>query len=885
MWYTILFIFFISLCRDLESVQGLGCITRSQDTTFDQWKPCATEKRCQCLEAGERGVFVTCKNAMLGQVPTQLPNDTVSMDLGDNVIETIGQKSFSKYRRLENLNLANNKLKTIRQGAFDGLDILDCLSLMNNSIRYNEEGFMNGSFRALENLREINIQQHFTDVGFQYEDYLFPAFTDLHQLETLYLDGIPNRRLGNVFQGLRHLKSIIFNDQAERCHLANLEREFFPRNTSITNVTINHCDLETIQPGTFGSLKYLRYLDISYNEKLTFKSLPNILDGLSDTYIETIKLNNIHKTIGPCAMLTSEQTLGFKNLSLKELYFESNRLTSLEFGAVRNLPLSLKKISVKDNFLMQGAYIIEAFVYAQESKYIEEIILADQFQDRYIENFPWNVLSKKVAFKQKMDGIIQILGGKYDRTSSVLPTDKEGPLNKSPHIPQERTAPTNDLATERGPGPGDSDQFKRHLSKPSDITVHAHNVSNLLTEKGHMEKQSLVVKIPLSVRYFDVSNMKVRLAIFPVGIKTPNNLQKLNLSMNMYYEWNGPYIGFENLTALDLSWNACYRMESNIFTSMTNVKYLNLSNNFLDASLNADKNGTTFETQNQLEYLDLSQNNLISLPKKIFKGLSGLKSLNLSGNRLKSISVDLSNMKKLGVLDLSNNNIETIDRSLQCDLERLGNLTLNLENNPLRCDCEHTEFVKWMTDSKISFVHRDLYTCDFGKDLRYLSTAEVKKLYHDLQKICVFYTPLIVIGTASLVLFLSIVGGSMAYRYRWNLRYIYYFAKYKARGNENRRHGYEQIAADEDQHLDVNVSYADEDFQFVIEKIYTELEVNRGVRLYIRDRNAEAGEYICDNIFDAIENTKKTLIVMSKAYLRHKWCVFEMNMVGVKGYK
>ena len=84
----------------------------------------------------------------------------------------------------------------------------------------------------------------------------------------------------------------------------------------------------------------------------------------------------------------------------------------------------------------------------------------------------------------------------------------------------------------------------------------------------------------------------------------------------------------------------------------------------------------------------------------------------------------------------------------------------------------------------------------------------------------------------------------------------------------------------------MNVSYADEDSEFIRQKLYPELEVNRGLTLYIRGRNAPADQrFICDNILDAIEGTRKTLIVMSEAYLDHKWCIFEMNMACIKALK
>ena len=879
MWIRIvLYINSLILFEHVAAYKELVCSFGDQNTSLDIWRPCETEKECLCLETGKE-VLVSCNNVQLRHVPTLLPNETISLDISNNLIETIGQKNFSRYKYLRNLNLAHNQLATIQQGAFDDLHRLDCLSLMNNSIRYNEEGFMNGSFRQLKNLKKLNIQQHFADEDFKNEDYSFQAFVDLEQLETLYLDGIPNQKLGTVFQNMKQLKSITFNKQIERCHLVNLTQDFFPKNLVLTNVTINHCDLETIQSKTFESLTHLRYLDLSYNEKLTFSSLINILAGLDKTNIEILKLNNIHKTTGSCNRFTVEQSLGFKNLSLKEIYFESNRLTSFEKGAVCNIPASLKTISLRDNALMQDDYISDAIHYLQGSTHIENVIVADQFLNRYIDNF----LSKRLAqnsrsVKQGKDKPQKNLDGEYDITKDA---DSQTKSSQSPAV----YTRSNELATPYALWSDVSYRFKRHFAQSKNAISNFYNIGSMF--KTNITKHILPwsITIPLSLRYVDASNMKYRIALPPLNLSTPNTLQKLNFSMNLYFEWNGPLHGFDNLTTLDLSWNLCSHMDSNFFISMTGLQFLNLSRNFLDTSLNADTTGTIFEHQHELKDLDISQNNLINLPKPFFKGLESLEVLNLSGNRLKDISVDLNSITKLRKLDLSDNKLETIGKSLRDDLERQGKLIMNLDKNPLKCDCGHMEFVKWMSDSKINFENRDVYVCEFGENQRNLSTVESRKLFNELQKKCFNYTPLIVVGTASISLILTIIGGSLTYYSRWNLRYMYYFAKYKARGNKDRRAGYEPIAANEEELTDVNVSYADEDSQFVVQKIHTELEENRGLKLYIRDRNAEAGKYICDNIFDAIENTKKTLIILSEAYLRHKWCVFEMNMIGIKALK
>ena len=867
-----LFIYSLILFERIAAFQDFVCSVENKEAAFDNWKPCKKVERCKCLEIQNEQVLVSCFNVMLRHVPTLLPTQTISLDLSYNLIETIGQKNFSRYKHLLTLNLAHNKLTTIQHGAFDGLLKLECLSLMSNSIRYNEEGFINGSFRHLKSVRKLNIQQHLTD--FENEDYSFQAFVDLQQLETLYLDGIPNQTLEIVFQNMKQLKTLTFNGKTGRCHLAHLTREFFPRNTPLTNVTINHCDLKTIQPKTFESLTNLRYLDLSYNVKLTFSSLTNITNGLDKTNIEIIKLNNIHKTTGSCGRITVEQSLGFKNLALKEIYFDSNRLTSLEKGAVYNLPTSLKTISLR-----------EAILCLIESENIENIILADQFKSRYLY-IPMDPSKLKAinthAFEQNIVQTGKKIGGEDNNTMKTTMTFDAKYSDFQPKFSKQsgRKTITREFTTQYDLGSDFSDRIKRHLTKYKTVSLNVNKMKRI-----HKMDIICSLQTPLSLRYVDASNMKIRIALPPCNFSTPNNLQRLNLSINMYFEWNGPLQGFENLTILDLSWNSCARMDSDIFKSMASLEYLNLSRNFLDSSLSTDTTGEIFEHQHDLKDLDLSQNNLITLPEAIFKGLESLEVLNLSGNRLKKIRVELSHMTKLWKLDFSDNKLGTIEKSLRDYLDRQGKMHMNLEKNPLKCDCGHMEFVKWMSDTKVSFVHRDLYACEFGDDLRNLSSVEVGKLYNELQKKCFNYTPLIVVGTATLSLILAIIGGTLTYHYRWNLRYMYYFAKYKARGNKDRRAGYEPIAANENELTDVNVSYADEDSQFVVQKIHTELEENRGLKLYIRDRNAAAGEYICDNIFGAIENTKKTLIIMSEAYLRHKWCVFEMNMVGIKALK
>ena len=141
-----------------------------------------------------------------------------------------------------------------------------------------------------------------------------------------------------------------------------------------------------IEAKSFQQLTHLRFLDLSHNENLTFKSLSNITEGLNFTNIAILKLNKVHKTYGPCTILTEENLKGFKRLKLKEIYLESNRIATLEPESVNNIPLTLESMSLKDNLLLADHYITCLLLRLVKGS-IEKITISDQFISRDISEF------------------------------------------------------------------------------------------------------------------------------------------------------------------------------------------------------------------------------------------------------------------------------------------------------------------------------------------------------------------------------------------------------------------------------------------------------------------------------------------------------------------
>jgi internalin A len=135
-----------------------------------------------------------------------------------------------------------------------------------------------------------------------------------------------------------------------------------------------------------------------------------------------------------------------------------------------------------------------------------------------------------------------------------------------------------------------------------------------------------------------------RFSSIPQQIYKHHNIQQLYLNCNFISQIDSRMRGMLNLSKLDLSYN-----------ELTCISY----DNFPIC----------------LEYLDLTHNMLETIPRYI-GNLTNLKSLLLNFNKLHSLPI-LSNLKKLEVLEISNNNLRFITKGSFDFLHELKSLILN----------------------------------------------------------------------------------------------------------------------------------------------------------------------------------------------------------------
>jgi len=158
----------------------------------------------------------------------------------------------------------------------------------------------------------------------------------------------------------------------------------------------------------------------------------------------------------------------------------------------------------------------------------------------------------------------------------------------------------------------------------------------------------------------------------------------------------GKFQNLNSLEALLLNNNKLEHWDSAVFSGLVNLRAIVLSGNNLQY-LHPD----TFVGLPNLQLLVLSNNPTLHIPTdRNFIHSHSLISLFLKLCNISSLSAEtFANVSALELLELRNNNLRTLDVNILRALPKLSRLELNY--NPLQCDCQLKEVWRWCEDRKI----------------------------------------------------------------------------------------------------------------------------------------------------------------------------------------
>lgn len=223
-----------------------------------------------------------------------------------------------------------------------------------------------------------------------------------------------------------------------------------------------------------------------------------------------------------------------------------------------------------------------------------------------------------------------------------------------------------------------------------------------------------------------------------------SNLDNLQLPYNFISTiTQKTFTGLENLTKLNLKNTSLYLLEKGAFLALKNLLHLNLINNPfpLFMKLTADifeglgnlqvlllggcfiKNLTItpslFTYTPNLTYLGLERNGLQVISANQLVHLVKLNTLNLAENRLCPWKMTIFPHTSLRTLMAQQNKLTEITLAMLEDWQSLE--SLNLDGNPLSCDCSLYPVVTWLNENRTLLVlnnntENGIATC-LGPDL------------------------------------------------------------------------------------------------------------------------------------------------------------------------
>ncbi|VDI72754.1 toll-like receptor 13 [Mytilus galloprovincialis] len=575
------------------------------------------------------------------------------------------------------------------------------------------------------------------------------------------------------------------------------------------------CSLPILNNESFQFIPQVKHLDISTCKiQQIHKGALTALKNI--TYMD-VSDNTCIKFEG-LENITSVSYQEFTKTSLQYVFADGNRVQSIEKYTLTYFPKSLKFLSVRRNPLKFGHYI--SYVFSLTN--LETIDVSDLYHHK----------SDLYPEKCIVDSIC---------------TCKEDSLNEPSYI--------------------------------------EHSWMSSLYIKDEIRKKDIPdivslaeIKIPKNLKHINYSSASLIMDI-PKLILSESKLETVDFSNNILHSMIGPIYNVTSLKTLNVANNFYINISKFFFSSdFKNLESLNFHNNLLGIILPDDIDGAIFHNLESLIELVLSNNRIPNLPENIFKSQRNLQKLDLSENIFTDITFRLSHMMHLKEIDLSGNRITIISDpiTLQWDyLAKQHNFSVDLNNNLLECNCISIKFIEWMKTTNVHLKNIKKYKCMLW-NRTIIALHNPKETYNLLKKHCTSYEYLELALVSGVLLFIILIMGSLIYRYRWKLRYLYYIVKVK----------YSSLHSETEEEYSYMygafVSYADEDRIFVHKTLLQKLEVEHGIQLCLHKRNFLPGNDIATNIASAIHNSRKTLVIMSHNFLKSYWCMFEYNMARME---
>ncbi|XP_075121136.1 toll-like receptor 8 [Leptodactylus fuscus] len=344
-----------------------------------------------------------------------------------------------------------------------------------------------------------------------------------------------------------------------------------------------------------------------------------------------------------------------------------------------------------------------------------------------------------------------------------------------------------------------------------------------------------------------------------------SGIEELRFSGNhlniMWERWNQPYRdifkNFSSLKILDISFNYLKQLPDIYIANLPQtLTQLYLNHNNLEMW-----EWKTLSRFKNLKFLDLSHNRLVAIEGQLFKFTSSLQKLILRNNLISQLSAFfLYKATSLTELDLRHNHIQKINRSVFLSGNDNFLKVLWLEGNPFDCTCEIIDFLQWITNNNVTIplLATDV-TCASSDILKRKSI-----IYFDIHTCSLDDISMMLCLWSYFFIVFIMALPTIKHLFYWDLWYIYHWCTAKSKLNKtvNSEILYDAFITYDDNDPDVS--------DWVYNELCHQLEErwDNNIFLCLEERDWEPGKAVIDNIAQSINQSKKTVFVLTKKYVK-----------------
>jgi len=202
--------------------------------------------------------------------------------------------------------------------------------------------------------------------------------------------------------------------------------------------------------------------------------------------------------------------------------------------------------------------------------------------------------------------------------------------------------------------------------------------------------------------------IKSQLEVMPMTLNP--SITKLILKYNNFHSVDASFNFYPELELVDLSSNELVSIPARSFSSQRKLKELRIESNKI-----SQLGEKTFSGLGKLEVLNLAHNLIEKLVNKVFRPLRKLKELDLRQNRLSEIEDRaLIGLSQVRVLDLSDNLLETVPTTALSHLENLAEIKLGRNNIKMVVDNSFSGLSRLslldLSGNKIERIHEKAFS-------------------------------------------------------------------------------------------------------------------------------------------------------------------------------